>query len=176
MSNRSRIAFRLVCVLSVAMIALLGVSGTVLAADAAAPTVSKGVAKPLKAAQDALVAKNFDEAIAHIKEAQAVPGEKSAYDQYAMNGLLLQAYNGKHDTANVVPVLQQLVQSQYTSGDQRRSFYKFIAGYEFQEKDYAKALDAANDVVKNGGNDVETQNLIAKSQYLTGKYKEAAVT
>jgi hypothetical protein len=176
MSNRSRIAFRLVCVLSVAMIALLGASGTVLAADAAAPTVSKGVAKPLKAAQDALAAKNFDEAIAHIKEAQAVPGEKSPYDQYAMNGLLLQAYNGKHDTANVVPVLQQLVQSQYTNADQRRSFYKFIAGYEFQEKDYPKALDAANEVIKNGGNDVETQNLIAKSQYLTGKYKEAAVT
>jgi hypothetical protein len=160
----------------VAVIALLGVSGTVLAADAAAPTVSKGVAKPLKAAQDALAAKNYDEAIAHIKEAQAVPNEKSAYDQYAMNGLLLQAYNGKHDTPNVVPVLQQLVQSQYTNADQRRSFYKFIAGYEFQEKDYTKALDAANDVVKNGGNDVETQNLIAKSQYLTGKYKEAAVT
>lgn len=177
MSNRLRIQAPLVRILSVAVIALLGVSGTVLAADApAAPTVSKGVAKPLKAAQDALQAKNFDEAIAHIKEAQAVPGEKSAYDQYAMNGLLLQAYNGKHDTANVVPVLQQLVQSQYTSGDQRRSFYKFIAGYEFQEKDYAKALDAANEVVKNGGNDVETQNLIAKSQYLTGKYKEAAVT
>src|ERR1700722_17391432 len=177
MSNRLRIQAPLARILSVAVIALLGVSGTVLAADApAAPTVSKGVAKPLKAAQDALQAKNFDEAIAHIKEAQAVPGEKSAYDQYAMNGLLLQAYNGKHDTANVVPVLQQLVQSQYTNGDQRRSFYKFIAGYEFQEKDYAKALDAANEVVKNGGNDVETQNLIAKSQYLTGKYKEAAVT
>ena len=164
------------CVLSAAVIALLGVSGTVLAADAAAPTVTRALAKPLKAAQDAMAAKNYDEAIAHVKEAQAVPGEKSAYDQYAMNGLLLQAYNGKHDTANVVPVLQQLVQSQYTNADQRRSFYKFIAGYEFQEKDYTKALDAANDVVKNGGNDVETQNLIAKSEYLTGKYKEAAVT
>ncbi|MGA2565092.1 MAG: hypothetical protein ABSF96_16210, partial [Steroidobacteraceae bacterium] len=176
MSNRSRIVSPLVYVLSVAAIALLGVSGTVLAADTAAPTVSRGVAKPLKAAQDALQAKNFDESIAHVKEAQAVPGEKTAYDQYAMNSLLLQAYNGKHDTANVVPILAQLVQSQYTSGDQRRSFYKFIAGYYFQEKDYAKALDAANEVVKNGGNDVETQNLIAKSQYLTGKYKEAAVT
>jgi hypothetical protein len=176
MSNRSRIVFPLACVLSAAVIALLGVSGTVLAADAAAPTVTRALAKPLKAAQDAMAAKNYDEAIAHVKEAQAVPGEKSAYDQYAMNGLLLQAYNGKHDTANVVPVLQQLVQSQYTNADQRRSFYKFIAGYEFQEKDYTKALDAANDVVKNGGNDVETQNLIAKSEYLTGKYKEAAVT
>ena len=176
MSNRSRIPAPLVRMLSVAMIGLLGVSSTVLAADAAAPTVSKGVAKPLKAAQDALAAKNYDEAIAHIKEAQAVSGEKSAYDQYAMNGLLLQAYNGKHDTASVVPVLQLLVQSQYTNADQRRSFYKFIAGYEFQEKDYSKALEAANDAVKNGATDVDTQNLIAKSEYLSGKYKDAATT
>jgi len=68
MSNRSRIVFPLACVLSAAVIALLGVSGTVLAADAAAPTVTRALAKPLKAAQDAMAAKNYDEAIAHVKD------------------------------------------------------------------------------------------------------------
>jgi tetratricopeptide (TPR) repeat protein len=46
--------------------------------------------------------------------------------------------------------------------------------YYFQEKDYNKALDAANEAVKAGANDLEMLNLIAKSQYLLGKYKEAA--
>ena len=57
------------CVLSAAVIALLGVSGTVLAADAAAPTVTRALAKPLKAAQDATAAKNYDEAIAQYRAA-----------------------------------------------------------------------------------------------------------
>jgi hypothetical protein len=176
MSNRLRIAVPLVRVLCVTMMALLGLSGAVLAADTQAPTVTRALAKPLKAAQDALQAKNYDETIAHVKEAQAVPGEKTAYDNYAMNGLLLQAYNQKHDTPNAVQTLLQLVQSQYTTGEQRKSFYKFLAGYYFQEKDYAKALDMSSEAVKNGANDLDTQNLIAKAEYLSGKYKEAATT
>ena len=53
---------------------------------------------------------------------------------------------------------------------------KNIAQYYFQQKDYTKALDAADQAVKHGVNDADTVGLIAKAQYLTGKYKEAAAT
>jgi Tfp pilus assembly protein PilF len=93
-----------------------------------------------------------------------------------MNIMLFQAYNQKHDMASAVPVLAAAAQSQYATSDQKKVWLKNIALYYFQEKDYNKALDAANEAVKTGLNDSEMLNLIAKSQYLLGKYKEAAAT
>jgi hypothetical protein len=177
MRNRLKLVLTFGKLLLASIVALPLLSGAVIAADQpAGPTVSKGVAKPLKAAQDAMTAKNYDEAISKIKEVQSQPGEKTAYDNFAMNIMLFQAYNQKHDMASAVPVLAAAAQSQYATSDQKKVWLKNIALYYFQEKDYNKALDAANEAVKTGLNDSEMLNLIAKSQYLLGKYKEAAAT
>jgi|CZKO01.1.fsa_nt_gi hypothetical protein len=177
MRNRLKLVLTFGKLLLASIVALPLLSGAVIAADQpAGPTVSKGVAKPLKAAQDAMTAKNYDEAISKIKEVQSQPGEKTAYDNFAMDILLFQAYNQKHDMASAVPVLAAAAQSQYATSDQKKVWLKNIALYYFQEKDYNKALDAANEAVKAGLNDSEMLNLIAKSQYLLGKYKEAAAT
>ena len=177
MRNRLKFVLTFGKLLLASIVALPLLSGAVIAADQpAGPTVSKGVAKPLKAAQEAMTAKNYDEAISKIKEVQSQPGEKTAYDSFAMNILLFQAYNQKHDMASAVPVLAAAAQSQYATSDQKKVWLKNIALYYFQEKDYNKALDAANEAVKTGLNDSEMLNLIAKSQYLLGKYKEAAAT
>jgi Anaphase-promoting complex, cyclosome, subunit 3 len=177
MRNRLKPISTLAKLLLLSLLAMPLLPGTVTAADQpAGPTVSKGVAKPLKAAQDAMTAKNYDEAIAKIKEVQAQGGEKTAYDNFAMNIMLFQAYSAKHDMASAVPILAIAAQSQYASAEQKKVWLKNIALFYFQEKDYNKALDAANDAVKNGVNDLDVLNLIAKSQYLLGKYKEAAIT
>jgi hypothetical protein len=148
-----------------------------LAADApAGPQVSKTVAKPLKAAQEALAAKKLDEALAHVREAQGAAGDKTAYDSYVMNILLFQIYQQKQDMGDAIPVLQAAAQSQYASPDQQKLWLKNIALYYFQQKDYAKSLDVADQAVKHGVNDLDTLGLIAKAQYLSGKYKEAATT
>jgi tetratricopeptide (TPR) repeat protein len=149
-----------------------------LAADAppTGPQVSKSVAKPLKAAQDALAAKKLDEALAHVREAQGAAGDKTPYDNFVMNIMLFQIYQQKQDMADAIPVLQQAAQSQYAAPDQQKLWLKNIALYYFQQKDYAKALDVADQAVKHGANDVDTLGLIAKAEYLTGKYKDAAAS
>jgi hypothetical protein len=150
----------------------------VLAADAtsAGPQVSKAVAKPLKAAQEALGAKKLDEAQAHLREAQSASGEKTAYDGWVINVLQLQIYQQKQDLAGQMSVLSTMVSSQYATAEQQKIWYKSLALYSFQQKDYPKALDWAEQAVKHGNNDADTLTLIAKSQYLTGKYKDAAAT
>jgi tetratricopeptide (TPR) repeat protein len=150
--------------------------GAVLAADQppAGPQVSKAVAKPLKAAQEALAAKKLDEALAHVREAQGASGEKNAYDSYVMNILLFQIYQQKQDMADAIPVLQSASQSQYATPEQQKVWLKNIALYYFQQKDYPKALEVADQAVKHGVNDLDTLGLIAKAEYLTGKYKDAA--
>jgi len=138
------------------------------------PQVSKAVAKPLKAAQEALQAKKLDEALAHVREAQGASGDKTAYDSYVMNILLFQIYQQKQDMADAIPVLQSASQSQYATPEQQKVWLKNIALYYFQQKDYPKALDVADQAVKHGVNDLDTLGLIAKAEYLTGKYKDAA--
>jgi hypothetical protein len=151
--------------------------GAVLAADAPpGPQVSKTVAKPLKAAQEALAAKKLDEAQAHLREAQGASGEKTAYDAWVINVLQLQIYQQKQDLADQMSVLATMVASQYATAEQQKVWYKSLALYSFQQKDFAKALDWAQEAVKHGNNDADTLTLIAKGQYLTGKYKDAAAT
>jgi hypothetical protein len=146
----------------------------IVAADA--PQVSRSVAKQLKAAQEAVAAKHLDEAQAKIKEAQAASGEKTAYDNYVINVILIQIYQAKNDLADLVQPLTAAAQSQYSSADQQKVWYKFIAQYYYQQKDYAKALDNADLASKHGATDNDTMGLIAKAQYQSGKYKEAAQT
>jgi Tfp pilus assembly protein PilF len=149
----------------------------VMAADQpAGPQVSKTVAKPLKAAQEAMATKKLDEALAHVREAQGAAGEKTAYDNYVINILLFQIYQQKQDMGDAIPVLQAAAQSQYATPDQQKVWLKNIALYYFQQKDYAKALDVADQAVKHGVNDIDTLSLIAKAQYLSGKYKDAAAS
>ena len=142
----------------------------------AGPQVSKAVAKPLKAAQEAMQAKKLDEALARVREAQGAAGDKTAYDNFVINILLFQIYQQKQDMGDAIPPLQAAAQSQYATSDQQKVWLKNIALYYFQQKDYAKALDLAGQAVKHGVNDLDTLGLIAKSQYLSGKYKDAAVS
>jgi len=93
-----------------------------------------------------------------------------------MNIMLFQIYQQKQDMADAIPVLLQAAQSQYAAPDQQKLWLKNIALYYFQQKDFAKALDVADQAVKHGVNDLDTLGLIAKAEYLTGKYKDAAVS
>ena len=99
-----------------------------------------------------------------MREAQGASGEKNAYDSYVMNILLFQIYQQKQDMADAIPVLQSASQSQYATPDQQKVWLKNIALYYFQQKDYAKALDVADQAVKHGVNDLDTLGLIAKAQ------------
>jgi Tfp pilus assembly protein PilF len=142
----------------------------------AEPKVSPELSKPLQAAQQAIQTKDFDEAIAKIREAQARQVEKSAYDNYVINVLLIQIYQAKNDRANLVEALGNAAQYQYATPEQQKVWYKFIAQYWYEQKDYGKSLEAAGQAEQHGATDADTMSLIAKAQYLSGRYKEAAST
>jgi len=164
-------------VLIVAVLALPLLPGTAAAADApAAPTVSPKLAKPLKAAQEGMQAKNWDAALAAIKEAQATPGEKSAYDNFIMNAWLSVIYQQKQDTPDEITALQNAAESQYASPEQSKTWLKAVVGLYFEQKDYAKVVDAGESALKRSPNDPDVLTSIADAQNRLGKFKEAAAT
>jgi hypothetical protein len=179
MRNRWNFVGRMAKVLLASIIAAPLLGSVALAAEGAAqsgPTVSKALAKPLKAAQDALTTKNFDAAMASIKTAQAEPGEKSAYDNFVINQMLLFIYVQKQDFTAAAPVLEAAAQSQYATPDQQKTWLRALMGIYFQQKDYAKTVEVGEQAVKKGVNDADTISTIADSQGKLGKWKDAAST
>jgi hypothetical protein len=156
------------------MCAASALSLTALAAEQG-PTVSKAAAKPLKAAQDALKEKKLDEALTHLKEAQAVP-ERTAYDNFVINQDLLYIYVQKQDYGAAAPILESTAQSQYATPDQQKTWLKALFAIDYQQKDYQKTVDIGEQLVKRGVADSETLSTIADSQNKLGKFKDAAGT
>lgn len=151
------------------------VSG-VAAADQSGPTVSKALAKPLKAAQDGMPARNWDAVLSNLKEAQTTAGEKSAYDNFVINQMLGFVYVQKQDYASAAPALEAAAQSQYATPEQQKGWLRAVMGSYFAQRNYSKTVEVGEQAVKHGVTDTETYTTIADSQSKLGDWKGAAAT
>jgi hypothetical protein len=152
-------------------------SGIAAAADqAAGPTVSRALAKPLKAAQDAMQAKHWDAVLASLKEAQSTPGEKTAYDNFVINQMLGFVYVQKQDLASAAPALEAAAQSQYATPEQQKAWLRAVMGSYFSQKNYARTVEIGEQAVKHGATDTDTYTTIADAQSKLGDWKGAAGT
>jgi hypothetical protein len=152
-------------------------SGAAVAADQpSGPTVSKALAKPLKAAQEALQAKHWDAVLASLKEAQSTAGEKSAYDNFVINQMLGFVYVQKQDYAGAAPALEAAAQSQYATPEQQKAWLLALMGIYYSQKNYPKTVEIGGQAVKRGVTDPQTFTTIADSQSKLGDWKGAAAT
>jgi hypothetical protein len=154
--------------------AAVGAAGVASAADeAAAPQVSRAVAKLLKSAQDANIAKNYAEAITHLKEAQATAG-KSPYDEYVINSLFFQAYGGMGDTNNAIGPIEAVIASSYAPAATKTQLERFLLGVYAQQKNYDKVLLLAERLKASGEAGEDIAQIVATTYYQMNKFKEAA--
>jgi tetratricopeptide (TPR) repeat protein len=161
-------------ILAVALTCLVaGIAAPVHAADE--PSVSRELAKPLKALQDAVNAKQYADAIAKAKEANAI-ASKTPYDQYIINEFMLAAYAGLQNYAEAAEKAEANQSSPYTPASVKSQRVKILMGLYLQMKNYSKVLDYGAQARANGDNSSETLRIIATSYYLLGKYKEAMTT
>jgi hypothetical protein len=166
-----------IVVLSTSLWLGAALSGLAAAADqASGPTVSRALAKPLKAAQDAMQAKHWDAVLASLKEAQSMPGEKSAYDNFVINQMLGFVYVQKQDLASAAPALEAAAQSQYATPEQQKGWLRAVMGSYFSQKNYAKTVEIGEQAVKHGATDTDTYTTIADAQSKLGDWKGAAGT
>jgi tetratricopeptide (TPR) repeat protein len=136
-------------------------------------TVSKAAQKQLKAAQDACTAKNYGECVAKANEAMGVGG-KTAYDTYVANQLLAFAYARQGNNAAAANALEAQLATGKVPASQQSGIIKSLAGVAYNQKDYGKAIELSQRLIKNGGADSDTYTLIGQSLYLQGKNGEAA--
>jgi tetratricopeptide (TPR) repeat protein len=140
------------------------------AADEKKPAVSKELAKTLKAAQEAVQAKKYSEALTKLKDADANP-KKSPYDQHVINELSAFAYGKTGNTAEAEKLNEALINDSFTPQSEAQQRIKAVMTSAYTLKNYDKTIEYGNRAVKGGFADDELKALIAQAYYLKGEYK-----
>ena len=152
-----------------------GVTGTLLVVPTTAEAqqkVSQKVGVPLKAAQDAIAKKRWDQALAKIKEADGAPG-KTGFDQYKINEMLWYVYLQQGRNADAARVLEGQVASSYMPGGEKVQRTKTLAQLYARAGSYGKAAQTAQTYLKSVPGDKDMQLLVANAYFMQKDYKGA---
>jgi len=134
--------------------------------------ISKTIAKPLVAAQEAQKAKKWQEVLNKTRDAEAVPGPKSQFDQYYIAEFRAYAYLNLHQEADAARELEVSLNSPCMAESKKPDRYKNLAGIYTSLRNYPKAIDYGNRALKFN-RDADTQVLVAQAYYLSGDNKNA---
>jgi len=118
--------------------AALSISTGAMAAEKS-QSVSKSLGTPLKAAQDAMKANDFAGALAHVKEAQAVPG-LTEYDNYVINQFLGNIYIAQKDYKNAETAFVGMASSPDLPAADRANAYSTTVQLAVNNNDWATAI------------------------------------
>jgi len=151
------------------MAAAVVLGAAVLGAQAQA--VRAEIGKPLQAAQELIKAQRFKEALAKVREADAVGG-KSAGEATLIERMRLAAASGAGDVETAAKSFEAI--SAQVSGPERLCMIESLAGGYYRAKDYAKAMHWGQRYFKEGGTSGAIRTLLIQSQYLAGDFAGAA--
>jgi hypothetical protein len=170
--SKFRLAHLGLVMAAVGFTAAAPLAGLVSAAHAA-DTVRADVGKPLQEAQRLLGAGKAREALAKLKDADAV-GNKTDFEKYQIERVRASAAATAGDTAVASKSFEALIASSRTPASEKVKFNEGLAGMYYRAKDYPKAITAIQGVLKDNPNNTNMQQLLTQTYYISGRYNEAA--
>ena len=156
----------------VTAVALLAGAHGAFAAEAK-NTVSKAAAKQLKATQDASTAKNYADCVTKGKDALNIAGI-TPYDKYVANQLLAFCYARQNNAEGAAAALEAQLDSGFMPADQQNPTIKQLALIAYNAKNFPKAAELGNRLIKSGGGDAETYTVVGQALFLQNKFSESA--
>ncbi|TAK40346.1 MAG: hypothetical protein EPO29_10025 [Betaproteobacteria bacterium] len=136
-------------------------------------SVRPEVGKPVQAAVELLKNRRGKEALAKVREAQAVPN-RTAYESLIVDQVTGQAAAAAGEPGTAARALEAAAGSSAASETQRRQFLAAAAGQHYLAKEYAKSADAAGRYFKAGGSDKAMRTMYAQALYLGNNFAAAA--
>jgi outer membrane protein assembly factor BamD (BamD/ComL family) len=130
------------------------------------------VGKPLQAAQELIKAQKYREALAKVRDADAVPN-KNANESFLVERMRIAAASGAGDAETAAKSFEALkATGKLQSADQLRML-ESLAGAFYRAKDYAKSVTWSKRYLAEGGSSPQIRGLLIQSQYLSGDYAGA---
>jgi thioredoxin-like negative regulator of GroEL len=149
--------------------ALLLVGGAVAAQDALRPEVGK----PLQVAQELIKAQKYKEALAKVRDAEAVPN-KSAGESYLIERMRIAAASGAGDAELAAKSFEALKATGRLPAAEQVRMLESLAGSFYRAKDYPRTIVWGKRYLAEGGTNAQIRMLVIQSQYLSGDYAGAA--
>ena len=131
---------------------------------------SAKLAKPLHEAQEDLKAKKFSEAIAKLKEADAMP-DKKPYDQHVINDFLAFAYVNTQNYGEAAKVIEAELDDGITPESEKPQKLRQLTEINYQLKNYDKAIEFGTRAIKSGSADDRLRIIVGQAYYLKNDYK-----
>jgi Tfp pilus assembly protein PilF len=157
---------------AVLTVMVLGLASVATVTRAEEPHVTAALAKTLKAANDALQAKNFPEVLNKTREAEAM-SPRSDYDNYVIHSMQMAAYGAQGNYPAAATAIESVVESPYLPAANKPQLLRTLMSIYYQQKDYDKTIAFGEKARAAGDTNPDTPLTIAQAYYLTGKYKEA---
>ena len=132
--------------------------------------VSRDLAKPLKAAQDALQAKKYDEAVTHLQEAES-NAKKTPYDEHVINQLAGVTYARMNNYPEAEKAFAAQVDDGFTDPSDMPRIIKAVAQLNYQLKNYDRAIEYGNKAITGNMADDDINIIVGQSYYLKGDWK-----
>lgn len=136
-------------------------------------TLRPEVGKPLQAAQELLKSQKYKDALAKVKEAEAV-ANRTAYENFIIERMRAAAATGAGDTETAAKAFEAVIAVGKLSAGEQLKMMEAVAGTYYRAKDYAKAMAWAQRYFKEGGTNSQIRTLLIQAQYLSGDYAGAA--
>jgi hypothetical protein len=151
------------------VLALVLVTGPAVAQEALRPEVGK----PLQAAQEHVKAQRFKEALAKVREAEAV-SNKTAAESAMIERMRLSAALGAGDNDHAVRAFEALVAAGRLPQADQLKLMESIAGGYYRSKNNAKALQWAQRYLNEGGSSPAMRQLVMSAQFESGDFAGVA--
>lgn len=148
---------------------MVGMTSVAYAADAVRPEVGK----PLQEAQKLAAAGKNKDALAKLKEADAVGG-KSENEKYLIERTRASAAAAAGDHETAARAFEAVINSGKLSAAEAPKFTQSLASLYYQAKDYPKAITWIQRALKDNPGNTQLQELLTQTYYVSGKYAEAA--
>ena len=136
-------------------------------------TVRPEIGKSLQSANELIKAGKYKEALAKVRDADAVGG-KTANESYMVERMRIAAASGAGEVDTAARSFEALSGSGKVSAADKARMAESIAGAYYRAKDYGKAMQWSQRYFKEGGTSGSIRTLLIQSQYLSGDFAGAA--
>ena len=127
------------------------------------------IGKPLQAAGDLVKAQKFKEALAKVRDADAVGG-KTADESYLIERMRMSAASGAGDVETAGKAFDAISGSPKLAAADKLRMMESLAGSSYRAGNYARALQWSQRYLREGGTSGSIRTLLIQSQYLSGDF------
>jgi hypothetical protein len=152
-------------VVGFALVAAMSLTAT----GAQAQSLRPEIGKPLQAASDLVKAQKFKEALAKVRDADAVGG-KTADENYLIERMRMSAASGAGDIETAGKSFEAISGSPKLSAADKLRMIESLAGSSYRAGNYARAMQWSQRYLREGGTSGSIRTLLIQSQYLSGDF------